>query len=237
MPNAEQHDVISLTVLQQDGHLAASLTDSRSIARLGISALPEALAAGLLRETQEVLAWCAHYGLGTVSGSAASAGVRLLVKRVFDTLLPGPVAGFLRGTSGHTISLQLDASLAWIPWEIAFDGEQFFGERFALCRQILADEQAPRWKGQPPSGAALNVLVLVGSLEQLEDRSGPQRLIDHLGDVEGLEVIGANARDLLHDELLELIGKSHVVHYLGPMDGSGAAVGKRAGGRAEALPA
>jgi class 3 adenylate cyclase/tetratricopeptide (TPR) repeat protein len=237
MPIAEQHDVISLTVLRQDGNLAASLTDSRSIARLGISALPETLAADLQRETREVLAWCADYGLGKVSGSAASAGVRLLGKRIFDTLLPGPVADFLRGTSGHVVSLQLDASLAWVPWEIAFDGEQFLGEKFALCRQILADEQAPRWRGQPASGIALNVLVLVGDLRHLDDRSGPQRLIDQLSDVEGLEVISANARDLLHDELLELIGKSHVVHYLGPLDGSAAPASKGAGGRREALPA
>jgi hypothetical protein len=219
MPNAEQHDVISLTVLRQDGNLAVSLTDSRSIARLGICVLPDALATDLQRETQEVLAWCADYGLGKVSGSAAAAGVRRLGRRVFDALLPGPVASFLRGTSDHTISLQLETSLAWVPWEIAFDGEQFLGEKFALCRQILAEEQAPRWQGPAASGAALNVLVLVGDLHHLEDRSGPQRLIDQLRDVEGLEVISANARDLLHDELLELIGKSHVVHHIGPLGG------------------
>jgi len=32
MSIAEQHDAISLTVLRQDGNLAASLTDARSIA-------------------------------------------------------------------------------------------------------------------------------------------------------------------------------------------------------------
>src|SRR3981189_2505777 len=160
MSIAEQHDAISLTVLRQGGNLAASLTDTRLIAKLAQCALPEALLHDLKREVQELLTCCADSGLGKVQRTVASARVRTLGERIFDTLLPEPVGSFLRGSPARMVSLQLDAALAWAPWELAFDGESFFGEKFAVCRQIVADDQAPHREPPLPNRGALNVLVL-----------------------------------------------------------------------------
>jgi hypothetical protein len=160
MSIAEQHDAISLTVLRQEGNLAASLTDTRLIAKLAHCALPEALLRDLQRDVQELLACCADSGLGKVPRTVASARVCTLGKRIFDTLLPEPVGSFLRGSPARMVSLQLDAALAWAPWELAFDGESFFGEKFAVCRQIVADDQTPRREPPLPNRGALNVLVL-----------------------------------------------------------------------------
>ena len=231
MSIAEQHDAISLTVLRQDGNLAASLTDTRLIAKLAHCALPEALLRDLQRDVQELLACCADSGLGKVLRTVASARVRTLGKRIFDTLLPEPVGSFLRGSPARMVSLQLDAALAWAPWELAFDGESFFGEKFAVCRQIVADDQAPRREPPLPNRGALNVLVLADEVSHAAGESAAQRLINRLRMVEGLEVIGANAIDLRRDDLLALIGESHVVHYVGPVDGSSPLVGRGAGWR------
>ncbi len=132
MSLAEQHDAISLTVLRQDGNLAASLTDTRLIAKLAHCALPESLLRDLQRDVRELLACCEDSGLGKVPRTVASARVGTLGKRMFDTLLPEPVGSFLRYSSARRVSLQLDADLAWAPWELAFDGENFFGEKFAV---------------------------------------------------------------------------------------------------------
>ena len=51
-----QQDAISLTVLRQDGGLAASLTDFRLIAKLARSEVPEALLRDLQRDAQHALA-------------------------------------------------------------------------------------------------------------------------------------------------------------------------------------
>jgi len=98
MSIAEQHDAISLTVLRQDGNLAASLTDTRLIAKLAHCALLEAQLRDLQRDVQELLTCCADSGLGKVLRTVASARVRTLGERIFDTLLPEPVGSFLRGS-------------------------------------------------------------------------------------------------------------------------------------------
>ena len=231
MSIAEQHDAISLTVLRQDGNLAASLTDTRLIAKLAHCALPEALLRDLQRDVRELLACCEDSGLGKVPRTVASARVRTLGKRIFDTLLPEPVGGFLRCSSARMVSLQLDADLAWAPWELAFDGESFFGEKFAVCRQIVADDQVPRREPWLPNRSALNVLVLADEVPRAAGQSAAQRLINRLHLVEGLEVTGANAIGLRRDDLLALIGESHVVHYVGPVDGSSPLVGSDVGWR------
>jgi class 3 adenylate cyclase/predicted ATPase len=220
MSIAEQHDAISLTVLRQDGNLAASLTDTRLIAKLAHCALLEAQLRDLQRDVQELLTCCADSGLGKVLRTVASARVRTLGERIFDTLLPEPVGSFLRGSPARMVSLQLDAALAWAPWELAFDGESFFGEKFAVCRQIVADDQAPHREPPLPNRGALNVLVLADEVPHAAGESAAQRLINRLRMVEGLEVTGANAIDLRRDDLLALIGESHVVHYVGPVNGS-----------------
>ena len=230
----EQHDAISLTVLRQDGNLAASLTDTKLIAKLAHCALPEALLRDLQRDVQEILASCADSGLGKVPRTVAAARVRMLGERIFDTLVPEPVGSFLRGSPARMVSLQLDAALAWAPWELAFDGESFFGEKFAVCRQIVTDDQAPRREPPPPNRGALNVLVLTDELPHAADELAAQRLIDRLRMVEGLEVTGANAIDLRRDDLSALIGESHVIHYVGPV-GIGGRDGVARGGCRRAL--
>jgi class 3 adenylate cyclase/tetratricopeptide (TPR) repeat protein len=235
MSIAEQHDAISLAVLRQDGILAASLTDTRLTAKLARCALSEALLRDLQCDVQELLACCADSGLGKVLRTVASARVRTLGKRIFDTLLPEPIGSFLRGSPARMVSLQLDAALAWAPWELAFDGESFFGEKFAVCRQIVADDQAPR-RGPPlPNRGALNVLVLADEVPHAASESAAQRLVNRLRMVEGLEVTGANANDLRSDDMLALIGESHVVHYVGPVDGTSPLVGRGAGWREREL--
>ena len=215
-----QQDAISLTVLRQDGGLAASLTDFRLIAKLARSEVPEALLHDLQRDAQHAIAGCADNRPDEACRSAAAARLCTFGSRVFDALLPGPIRTFLRESSARTVLLQLDSDLAWLPWELAFDGESFFGEKFRLCRQIVADEQIPKLHRSTPRRGALRVLVLAGGTPRAASEPAAQSLIARLRIIEGVAVSGANTLDLRRDDLLNLIGASDIVHYVGPVDGS-----------------
>jgi hypothetical protein len=213
-----QQDAISLTILRQDGGLAASLTDFRLIAKLARSEVSQAVLRNLQRDTQQLLAGCADSGADEARRSAAAARLCAFGSRVFDTLLPAAIRSFLRDGPPRTMSLQLDAGLAWIPWELAFDGESFLGEKFRLCRQIVADEPTPKLHRPTPKRGALKVLVLAGGTPRAASEAAAQSLIARLRIIEGVAVSGANTLDLRRDDLLDLIGTSDIVHYVGPVD-------------------
>ena len=213
-----QQDAISLTVLRQDGGLAASLTDFRLIAKLARSEVSEAVLRNLQRDAQQALAGCADNGPDEARRGAAAARLCAFGSRVFNTLLPEQIRSFLRDGPPRTVSLQLDADLAWVPWELAFDGESFLGEKFRICRQIVADEQTPKLHRPTPRRGALKVLVLAGGTPRAASEAAAQSLIARLRIIEGVAVSGANTLDLRRDDLLDLIGTSDIVHYVGPVD-------------------
>ena len=69
------------------------------------------------------------------------------------------------------------------------------------------------------------MLVLAGGTPRAESEAAAQSLIARLRIIEGVAVSGANTLDLRRDDLLNLIGTSDIVHYVGPVDGSSTLVG------------
>lgn len=64
--------------------------------------------------------------------------------RLFDALFPLPVKESLRSALVDDLIIHIDDKLVQIPWELFFDGEQFFSKRFNMgrvvrTRQTLSD--------------------------------------------------------------------------------------------------
>ncbi len=215
-----QQDAISLTVLRQDGYLAASLTDFRLIAKLARTAVSDAQLDDLRHAARELLADGAEDGGDEARRAAAAARLCDFGGRLFGALLPEPIRNFLRDGPPRTVALQLGEELAWVPWELAFDGESFLGEKFRLCRQIVADDPAAQLERPLARRGALKVLVLAGGAPRAAGEAAAQNVVARLRIIEGVAVSGANALDLRRDDLLGLIGAADVVHYVGPVDGS-----------------
>ena len=62
------------------------------------------------------------------------------------------------------------------------------------------------------------MLVLAGGTPRAASEAAAQSLIARLRIIEGVAVSGANTLDLRRDDLLDLIGTSDIVHYVGPVD-------------------
>src|SRR5574337_528567 len=185
---ADEQTRIHLSLLAQDGAIAASLTDLVRIARVEVVAIADATIADLKRES---VAWL---GPGGDRGGA-----------------------LLRDASPPTLSLQIDPSLAWVPWELAFDGESFLGERFRVCRRIVGDARpTPTGRRDRPTGA-LRVLMLSRGAPVISSQM--HRLAVRLRIVGGLVLSTANVEDLGPTELLRLIEASDLVHCFGAAPG------------------
>ncbi|WP_427913146.1 ATP-binding protein [Ramlibacter sp. MMS24-I3-19] len=210
--NTAEGTPMYLTVLAQPGGLAAALTDLGSMARMETIPTAETGLAGLQRECEGRIADAA---LGR-SDDDTGRPIRELGSRLLGQLLPAGIAALLRTAAPAPLTLQLDASLAWAPWELLWDGEQFLGERFPLTRRILAADTGLRAARHAPGRGALKVLVIAGG------KSAPpavSRLNAGLRSMAGLAVSMVSAGDLPRSELLRLMAASDVAHYVGRVDG------------------
>lgn len=197
---------IHLTLLAQRDGLAAVLTDLGLLARMETLQFDPPELARLRRE---------------LDGSAMPGGP--VPTLLLTQLLPEGIARLVRELPGGSLNLQLDASLAWVPWELLWDGKEWLGEKFQVCRRITAEPARVRATDRPLDRGVLKVLVVEGCDEEADAAAAP--LSASLRSLGGLAVSVVQASDLPRPELLRLIGSHAVVHYVGPVDGRPAAGG------------
>ncbi|MCK9686711.1 ATP-binding protein [Scleromatobacter humisilvae] len=136
-----------------------------------------------------------------------------------SALLPAPIAAVLRESGPRPLTLQLEPALAWLPWELAFDGDRFLGERFAISRQLVVDDGVHASAAAPPRHGPLQVSVLVGLVARPGGEDPVLPLIERLRTMDGVAVSVAHVTDVRRDELLDLVTECDVLHCLGTFSG------------------
>lgn len=86
---------------------------------------------------------------------------------LFDALIPPKAKEKLNSTTATNLILYLDDRLVHIPWEILFDGRNFFCRRFAMGR-IVSTRQALTSSSSRSLKAPFKVLVLADPCGNLE---------------------------------------------------------------------
>ena len=195
-----------------------ALTDSRHTARL--ASVPDAAAAieALRLRLLELAAPDRSFGADPARQAAASAWCEFGA-RLFSTLLPPSMAAVLRETRPRPLTLQLEPALAWLPWELAFDGDRFLGERFAISRQLIADDGARAGGAASARRGPLQVAILVGLVARPEGEDPIQPLIARMRTMDRVAVTVAQVGDMHRDALPELIDECDVLHCVGTFSG------------------
>ena len=211
---------INVTILHDEAYLSVSLSDSRAVGRFGRIAVPPGLLEQLTQPAAPALQGQACSGTESAAHSNAANQHRKLGSAIFMQLLPEAIRAFLIQSRPRCLYFQLDESLIAIPWELAFDGENFLGEKFRISRQIVSDEET---SAPPPARSEREVpkLLLIGgdAKSPLQDRY-PESLLARLGVIPGLSAQCVQASKLGRDAALQLIGASDIVHYAGSVSGS-----------------
>ena len=78
---------------------------------------------------------------------------------LFDLLLPSRVKEKLANTTAKILTLRLDDTLVPIPWELLYDGREFFCRRFAVGR-ITSTRQIPTARSIRTPVAPFKVLIV-----------------------------------------------------------------------------
>lgn len=131
---------------------------------------------------------------------------------IYKTLIPKPLRERLKELSGP---LLIRTPLYGIPWEVLYDGEEFWGLRYALGKRIVMDRAVPARTGSNPGGRPR--ALIIGS-----DPRGDLRFVENeidsicktLEDVVDICcVVGTGAT---FDSIMEYLNEEFdLIHYAG----------------------
>ncbi|MEO6856485.1 MAG: AAA family ATPase [Rhodoferax sp.] len=131
---------LTLTVLLEDTVLSMALSDGRAIGHIARKVLPEGCLQSLKMPPADSL--------------------NVLGARLSALFFPEKIRQFLAHSPPRPLCLQLDPNLLGIPWEMAFDGIHYLGEKFQTTRQILSDASLVPTARAPAHRETLRVLLL-----------------------------------------------------------------------------
>jgi class 3 adenylate cyclase len=190
LPDAQTHP-LALTLQRDGGSLLQGLTDMRAAGRLARVEVPDAA----LKEVR----------------AAANADAHALGSRIFSAFLAAPIRDLLVTSAERPLYLQIDEQLMDCPWELAYDGTRFLGEKFAVARQIVLRQPVSGARYAPPVRDLLKVLLVVAEAEAAR----AQALQHHLDALPGVRVRTVDAGVVTSAGTLDALAGNHVVHWLG----------------------
>jgi len=213
-----------LTLLRQDNFI---VTDFNQIETLvPRSQLP--IEEGLLTEINEELARIislANQRLELPPGQAHEAAVstrfhedlKRLGELIFFHLFSHSARQRLLASPGTDLFLRLDDQLVHVPWELAFDGEEFLLNKFRIGRQVLTHQPVPPADGRRPQNPdRLKMLIIVDPSETLDAAAEEaDQLVDMLDTCHNLEVSLLGGRQIRKINLLQALNDCDLVHYAG----------------------
>ena len=135
---------------------------------------------------------------------------------LFDELLPDGVKQALRAAGPCELTLVVDASLVFVPWEWMHTGRHFIGLDYAVGRLVRSDQPARGEPRAPRESGALDLLVLC---DPRGDLMGSYyegvSLRDRLDAERGRVAVDLRSTEVTSGEIQRLIRDYDVIHYAG----------------------
>jgi CHAT domain-containing protein len=144
-------------------------------------------------------------------------------EKLWRTLIPAELHGEL--ARGDSLSLELDEALVAVPWELMFDGAQFWCRRLSIGR-IVATRQPRRGDERRTVGTPIRVLVMAADAQGdlPEVRAEGEAIIDELEKHATVKARLSTAPDRAF--ALRYLKDYDIVHFAGHADYVAAAPGE-----------
>lgn len=214
-----------LTMLRQGDTVIADLTEvdplvPRCQIRIEEQLLTD-IGAELARITALANTRAVLGGLGASGGreatSASYEALRRLGALIFSHLFPEHIRQQLARAAATDLFLRLDDQLVHVPWELAFDGEDFLLAKFRIGRQVITQQRPAMGNTlRPQDTTSLKMLVIADPTETLPAAAEEaEQLCELLDSCEHLEVSMLGGKQLRKLDLLQALNEHDVVHYAG----------------------
>lgn len=154
---------------------------------------------------------------GQISGQIFNR-LREIGQLLYDELLSLKVKERLHQTNAKTLILSIDDKLVHIPWELLFDGMQFFCMRFCMGR-IVRTRQIPSNLNANRISAPLNMLILADPTGDLKNayKEGTQ-IRDFLDQDPALINVSLRTDHITADTLKAKLRSFELIHFAGHAD-------------------
>lgn len=212
---------ICLSLIWEDGQLAASISDFHTLACIGSIEVSATLLLELSSQATQLLRQASPIAQASqiIDGALEQQRdpIATLGALIYSNLLPENIRVLLRNLSARPLFLQMNPELISIPWEISYDDENFLGAKFMVSRYILQDKAQPPVIRREPDSDGLKVFVIHSDDDLHLDFIYAQGLLQRLKSIDGISAKGMAWGSLSHQLALRLIEESDIVHCVGAL--------------------
>jgi tetratricopeptide (TPR) repeat protein len=155
---------------------------------------------------------------GMVASSANSEqALQRLGALIFSHLFPTPTRQRLQEAASTDLFLRLDDQLVHVPWELAFEGQDFLLNKFRIGRQVITHWQpASQTISVSKDRNPLQMLIIVDPTESLPATEEEAEQLCHLLDTcDNLEVSVVSGKQVRKIDLLQELNEYDLVHFAG----------------------
>ncbi len=151
------------------------------------------------------------------TADAVYADLQRLGRVISAHLLPEAVWRRLADADATDLFLRLDESVVHLPWELAFDGQEFWFNKFNIGRQVIGVDVSPALPTpmlQVPE--RLKMLMIVDPAESCSSiMAEANQLGELLRDCPNLDLVIKGGQKLRKIDLLLALNEYDIIHYMG----------------------
>ncbi len=216
---------ISLTILRQGQTLAMDVAEGEPLVQRGELPVEARLLADIGEELARITALANTRTALSAAGTPALAhpeegtlhALQRLGRFIFAHLFPPSVQQRLISSPPTALFLRLHDQLVHVPWELAFDGQEFLLTRFRIGRQVITHHRpAADHATLSPPPEVLKMLLVADPTDELPAAMAEaDYLCDLLDTCPNLEVSLLAGRQLRKIDLLQALPEYDLVHYAG----------------------
>jgi CHAT domain-containing protein len=206
-----------LTVLRQGAMLTMDLTDVHPLVPRCQIQVDDGVLTDIGTELTRIATAATTQAALSLTLEECQNDLQQLGALLFAHLFPAAIQQRLRTTTATPLFLRLDASLVHLPWEVAFDGDEFLLAKFHIGRQVMTDYRPFSERPVlPKDSPGLRMLIIVDPTESLPAAAQEaDQLCALLDPYPQLDVAVIGGKGLRKLDLLRALQEHELVHYAG----------------------